>query len=1490
MDGYNFHSVTRQWFLECFEEPTRAQSSAWETIANGESTLLMAPTGSGKTLAAFLFALDQMMFAASDSGDPSRVLYISPIKALAVDVERNLRSPLNGLKAVAARNGMGVRDIDVAVRSGDTPQRERARMLKHPPDILITTPESLYLMLTSKASEMLSRVDTVIIDEIHALAGSKRGTHLMVSLERLEALRKNDIPLQRIGLSATQRPLDEIGRFLGGYEIAQERLVPRRVAIVDVGEKKTLDLSIRVPTRDMVGLSDIQFEEHQVGDGINSDGQAKSLWPVLYPKLLERIRAHRTTILFVNSRRTAERLANALNDVAQETVARAHHGSLAHSVRQEIEDLLKQGKLPAIVATASLELGIDMGAVDLVIQVESPPSIASGMQRIGRAQHHVGGVPVGITFPKFRADLVTCAAAHKAMLNGQIEETRYLRNPLDVLAQHIVAMVGVADFTVDAIFDLIRGAAPYSELTRPIFEAVLDMLSGRYPSDDFSELRPRLTWDRLTSTLTARKGAKRLAILNGGTIPERGLYGVFLAGDDEGRSRRVGELDEEMVFESRVGEVFLLGASSWRVEDITHDRVLVTPAPGEPGKMPFWHGDKPGRPFEFGQVVGAFLRRLDERSEKQSYDFLKTEYTLDDNACINLLAYIREQQAEAAVPTDKRIVFERFQDELGDWRICILSPFGGRVHAPWAMAVRSHLMDEHGFEIDAVWSDDGIVYRLPFGEEPPDLSVFIPSPDELEELLVRRLAESALFAARFRENAGRALLLPKKNPKGRTPLWAIRRRSASLLAVASRFSDFPIVLETYRECLKDQFDLDGAADVLKGIAERRIEVVELESDTPSPFSASLMFQYVASFMYEGDAPLAERRAQALMVDQARLHELMGAAALRELLSLDAIEQLEAQLQFRQHAPSAADDIHDLLLSLGPQTHQELSERVEQTAVLDGWLQELLVHRRIIRVHMATEKYYAASEDSARLRDALGVVIPPGLPTQFLDPVDQPLRDLVLRFARRRGPFLSERLAARYGLGQAIVDAELVRLVSEGRLQRGEFLPGGQGDEFCDADVLRRLKRMSLVKLRGEVKSVSHDAFARFTIAWHGLDRNRRGPNAILDVIDQLQGTPLPASVLEDEILARRVHDYRPSMLDDLLASGEVVWTGVRSTGPRDGRIALYTSTHLDLLVRANEPLADEIHIQIRDALQSHGALFFRQLHGFLGGFPDQLLKGLWDLIWNGEVSNDALTPLRSLMQGDKKQRQGGRRRMRLGPRRHTMLAGSEGRWWLVSQRRTQSDQVTDQQLALAQLLLERHGVLTREAAGTEHIKGGFSSVYPVLKILEESGRIRRGYFVESLGLTQFAMPGADDQLRRHRNVDEPGKTLLLATTDPANPFGAALPWPDGFTGRPERSPGSQVVVQDGDPIAFISRSGKALHTRFSDDPIERRSQAEGLVDALKAATYSHPRKIAYFEQINGGTAASAAVAKVLLDNGFERSGDALRLQLLTNEASAYARR
>ena len=1478
----HFHSTIRRWFTEAFDAPTPAQTKAWPSIADGRNTLLLAPTGSGKTLAAFLVAIDRIMFGTrpDDEADGVRVLYISPLKALGVDVERNLRSPIAGVRAIAERDGLEYHLPAVGVRSGDTPASERYRLNRKPPDILITTPESLYLILTSRARDILRTTETVIVDEIHSLVGTKRGSHLFLSLERLEGLRRADdperTPMQRIGLSATQRPLEEVARLLGGAEATSNpdhSPRARSVEIIEAGRKKQLDLQIEVPVEDMTRLADPEFQTGPAAGGPTTP----SIWPSIHPRLVELIREHRSTMIFVNSRRLAERLAAAINELAEEELALAHHGSIAKEKRLDIEDRLKRGNLPAIVATSSLELGIDMGAVDLVIQIEAPPSIASGIQRIGRGGHQVGVPSSGVVFPKYRGDLLACSAVADRMMNGEVEETFYPRNPLDVLAQQLVAMVAMGPVSVERLYATVRSAAPFHDLPRSSFEGVLDLLAGRYPSDDFSELRPRINWDRLSGEISPRKGTQRVAVLNAGTIPDRGLYGVFLA-DGSGTGSRVGELDEEMVFETHAGDVFLLGASSWRVLEITHDRVLVAPAPGEPGKMPFWKGDGPGRPLEFGQAIGRLTRWLVDQPRDEAERALTHNHGLDRRAAKNLLNYIHEQvEATEEAPSDKTIVVECFLDEVGDWRIVVLSPFGARVHAPWAMAVAGRLRAETPGEVDTMWSDDGLVFRLPESDEPPPVEMLIPRSDEIEDLLVRELASTALFAARFRENAARALLLPRRRPGRRTPLWLQRRRAGDLLAVASRYSDFPILLETYRECLRDVFDIKGLTSILEGVEHRTIRVRMVRSKTASPFASSLLFNYTANFIYDGDAPLAERRAQTLALDHAQLRELLGDAELRELLDGTVVDELALQLQRldKRYRARHADAVHELLLHIGDLGRDELALRCEPAAVgsgeLDGWIGELQSGRRIIEVRIAGDCRYAAAEDASRFRDSLGVVPPPGLPDAFLQSVEDPLGDLVSRYARTHPPFKADDIAARFGLGVAPVRSALEKLGARDRMLEGEFLPGGRGREWCDAEVLRTLKRRSLARLRKQVEPVAPETLARFQVHWQGIARPARGLDALLDAIEQLQGLALPASALERDILPGRVSGYRPSDLDELCTAGEVVWRGCEGLGTSDGRIAMYLTDHLWQLAPKAEAVEGDLHARIRNLLAARGALFFEDIVKAMGGFRNDIFDTLWDLVWAGEASNDTLAPLRSLRRDKKRERRRNRRgRRAFRSRRTAKTPGSEGRWSLLVAPSTTTPTTTERQTALAKQLIERYGILTREMVTSEGVAGGFSGLYPVLKAMEESGKIRRGYFVAGLGAAQFAAPGADDRLRAIQNSDEETEeeVYVLAATDPANPYGAALRWPQSEENpsRPQRVAGARVLIRQGALTGYLGRTGQQLLTFLPESEPERSEARQALVRTL--ADMAAPGHPVFLAKVDGTHPSESELAEALSSAGF----------------------
>jgi ATP-dependent Lhr-like helicase len=1510
-----FGPATSAWFRSSFDAPTRAQALAWPSIAAGRSTLLLAPTGSGKTLSAFLAAIDRL--SRTPATGKVRVLYVSPIKALAVDVERNLRAPIAGIVAAAARASISVRAPTVAVRTGDTPAKERTAMRKHPPDVLITTPESLYLLLTSGARAMLTDVETVIVDEIHALVPTKRGAHLFASLERLAARRSaGSPPLVRIGLSATQRPLDEVARLLGGLEGG----AARPIEIVDATSKKAFDVRIEVPVDDMAALAD----GDAISGGNASTGPApRSIWPSIHPRLLELIRAHRTTLIFANSRRLAERLAGALNDLAAEQdadrrglevpvpveIARAHHGSIAREQRLLIEDALKRGTLPCIVATSSLELGIDMGAIELVVQIESAPSVASALQRIGRAGHQVGAISRGVVFPKHRGDLLPVAAVAEAMAEGEVEETFYPRNPLDVLCQQVVAEIAATDgpVSVDALYDLMRQAAPFAELPRESFEGVLDMMSGRYPAADLADLTPRLVWDRALGMVRARPGTLRVAIQNGGTIADRGLYGVFLAGADEGadkkKSRRVGELDEEMVFESRVGEVFMLGATSWRIEEITRDRVLVSPAPGEPGKMPFWRADGPGRPAALGFRIGALTRKLAAMPRAAAEAHARTELGFDARGAKNLLDWLGEQQATAALPTDETIVVERFVDEVGDYRVCVLSPLGARVHAPWATAVAAKLKGElearGGGEVDALHGNDGMIFRLPASSRPPEASWFVPSSEEIEGLVLQTVSQTSVFAARFREAAGRALLLPRKSPERRTPLWALRKRAQDLLSVASQHPSFPMIMEAYRECLREVYDLPALIDVLRRIEHRRMRVTVVDSREPSPFASSLLFSYVGNFLYEGDVPLAERRALALGVDPSQLRALLGEAELRELLDPEAIDEHESMLQRLEPERRARheDALTDLLRGLGDLDDEELARRADPPEKVADWCASLARERRIGQVVIGGARRWIAAEDAARYRDALGVVPPRGLPSVMLEPVEAPLDDLIRRWARTHGPFTADTLARRWALAPHRLEEALTRIARDGRVIPGEFLRGGRGREWCDAEVLAVLRRKSLARARAQVEPVGPDAFTRFLLDWQGVvrpsARARRGHlDALLGAIERLAGAPIPASVLERDVLPSRVVGYSPSDLDALTAAGEVTWAGIEPIGVGDGRIALYLAEHEPLLARPIVPFEGSLAAAIRAALERRGAMFFSEIARAVGGFPNDVVETLWGMVWSGELTNDTLAPLRARVRPSAPERRRDRLRPGRVAQRIAAPPGTEGRWSLRRARMEAATgsppSETERRVALTRVLLDRYGVLCREAAAAESIEQGFSSVYDVLRRMEESGRVRRGYFVAGLGAAQFALPGADDRLRDHRTVaaapaDAPElralieRTRVLAATDPAQPYGAIIGWPstsgadasaEGDGARPQRAAGARVILFDGALTGFLAKNETALRTFLPDAEPERSLAARALAEALGAAVDDGGLDTLLLSSIDGAAPGHSPFARALLAAGF----------------------
>ncbi|GAA1261169.1 ATP-dependent helicase [Arthrobacter pascens] len=1697
-----FSRPTREWFLGAFSEPTPAQRGAWNAISSGSHALVVAPTGSGKTLAAFLWALDRLLHSEAEVSGPSmpaelpglegrpkaegedppagapggaraakqsrarrpkrktRVLYISPLKALGVDVERNLRSPLIGITQTAKRLDLPAPLITVGVRSGDTPASERRALLSNPPDILITTPESLFLMLTSRARETLSEVDTIIVDEVHAVAGTKRGAHLAVSLERLDALLPK--PAQRIGLSATVEPRELVAQFLAGSA---------PVEIVAPPSRKNWDLTVSVPVEDM---SDLQGAAGAFDSGPASGLQPQaSIWPHVEEKIVDLVLANQSTIVFANSRRLAERLTARLNEIhaerqllavgggweepapavpgplqtstatpahmmaqagstsgAEPLLARAHHGSVSKDQRALIEDDLKSGRLRCVVATSSLELGIDMGAVDLVVQVESPPSVASGLQRVGRAGHQVGEISQGYLFPKHRADLVHTAITVERMLAGKIERLSIPANPLDILAQQTVAATALGRIDVEEWFATVRRSAPFATLPRSAFEATLDLLAGRYPSDEFAELRPRIIWDRNEGTIEGRPGAQRLAVTSGGTIPDRGLFGVYIIGTEaEGSAspggdaagkvsgtaspakggRRVGELDEEMVYESRVGDIFALGATSWKIEDITHDRVLVSPAFGQPGKLPFWKGDSLGRPVDLGRALGAFVRELSASDVGPATERCKAS-GLDDFAANNLLQYLNEQKlATEVVPSDTTLVVERFHDELGDWRVILHSPFGMPVHAPWALAVGQRLHQRYGLDGSAMAADDGIVLRVPMMEdEPPGAELFLFDPEELEQIVTAEVGGSALFASRFRECAARALLLPRQTPGKRQPLWQQRQRSAQLLDVARKYPAFPIVLETVRECLQDVYDLPALKDIAASVERRELRIVQTTTQQPSPFAKSLLFGYVAQFLYEGDSPLAERRAAALALDSTLLNELLGRAELRELLDARVIEATERELQ--RLAPDrrvrGMEGVADLLRLLGPLSPDEVAARLEApdepapvvepvetaapvvepvetepfetapdetvVAAAASHLAALQRANRAIRVNIGGVERFAAVEDAARLRDAIGVPLPMGVPLAFIEPVADPLGDLVSRYARTHGPFTATEAAARLGLGVAVVGTALKRLAADGRVVEGEFRPHSEpaaesgagptperqgadgpeeaeaaeaidhsgtvspagavppstvtlpaGSEWCDAEVLRKLRRRSLAALRAEVEPVDGTAYGRFLPAWQnvrspgtrGGQPALRGLDGIVTAIDQLSGVPVPASAWEPLVLASRVSNYQPAMLDELMAAGEVLWSGAGSLPGNDGWISLHLADSAELTLN---PAIDfepgDAQRRLLDHLQTAGGgYFFRQLTDIAGGMDavlsDQdVVSALWDLVWAGRVTGDTFAPVRALIAGGhtahrqvaRPPRARAPRLSRLGRSHGTGLLGSPGlsggrygqitgqaptpplaagRWSALPSPELDA---TIHARATAELLLDRYGVVTRGSVMAENILGGFGLMYKVLARLEEAGRCRRGYFIEHLGAAQFAVPATVDRLRSYSEDTQLAKpepaALALAATDPANPYGAALPWPAlsveaGSGHRPGRKAGALVVLVDGALVLYVERGGKTLLVFTEDDAVLAAAGA-ALVDVVKRGAVDK----LVMEKVNGHGILDTPAAAALTAAGAYSTPKGLRIR------------
>lgn len=1377
----DFAQATQSWFRKSFANPSPVQIAGWPHLRAGKHALLLAPTGSGKTLAAFLSCIDSLLHRPKPERPGFRVLYISPLKSLAYDIDKNLRVPLNGITELSPTP---LSEISVDIRTGDTSASMRQKQARNPGDILITTPESLYLLLGSKAREGLRTIETVIIDEIHAVSGTKRGVHLFLSLERLDILCNREV--QRIGLSATQRPLDRIANLLGG---------DRKVEIVDCQSPPLLDLQIEMPP-------EVLPDEDAAPQPVDAKPN-KGMWPAILPRLLQSIQSHTTTLVFCNSRRLAERIAQELNDLAGEDICKAHHGSVARSLRVSTEEALKRGQLRSLVATSSMELGIDVSSIDLVVQIGSPSSVSQGLQRVGRAGHSLGIRSQGLIIPKFRGDLLEATAIAQGMRLGHIEECTVPENCLDVLAQQIVAMVSAEDRNVAQLLATIRRAYSFRNLSIEAYYAVLDMLSGRYTESEMPQLRPRITWDRQEDRLMARKGSKMISLINGGTIPDRGLYAVHLGQGGP----RIGELDEEMVYEARAGECFLLGASTWRILEITRDQVIVSPAPGESGKMPFWRGEGPGRPASLGQKLGAIARELSALDDHECKTRLIEEYLLSPDAADHLHAYLRtQQQASGVIPSDQCIVVERFCDEVGDWRVCILSPFGSRVHAPWSMAISAKL-SEHGIENPQMhWTDDGIALHLPDTGRELDLSLLLPSCEELQELIVSALAGSALFATRFRENAARALLLPKQRPGKRTPLWLQRLKSQQLLDATKSIPGFPIGMETYRECMLDVFDLPALENLLKQIHDTSIAIHSVETTSPSPFARGLVYSFVAAYLYEGDAPSAERKAAVLNLDRALLRDLLGSEDLREFIELEVVELVDEELQFlsEDRLVRNADELHDMLRSLGNLSEHAITERSSNDP--QPWLASLASSGRACLLQLSGP-LWVATENAAAYRDALGVTLPEGIPVSLLETVPDAIYDICLRYAARRKPFTETELAQEFGLELPKAREILSELENRGRILRGNFTPGKTCEEWCNGDVLRRIRKRSLARLRAQIAPVSGAQYTNFLCEHHGINAPGQGLPALRTAIDMLAAQPLPWSEIESRILPSRISNYHPSMLDALCASGEVLWVGAGSLGKSDGKVRLVLRHKAHALLPACEELgpdAPALATSIDQELQSRGASFLAALalNSDLGD-SEEIESALGYLLWNGRITNDTVAYLRGLK--TRPRRESAKRKVRM-----QRIAGR----WSSSVELALEEKSAADILLRSQALLDCFAVVSRELGPC--IGGNYSSLASVYRLMEDQGKLRRGLFVDGLEGVQYCRAGVVDSLRT-----PPAQVgQVLAACDPASPWGNTLGWP-AHLGSVSRRAGSTLYLWQGHPICYVESGRTKLVTFGRDERLDK---------------------------------------------------------------------
>jgi ATP-dependent helicase Lhr and Lhr-like helicase len=1481
----DFHPVVRAWFERTYHEPSPPQMLGWPSIAAGRHTLILAPTGSGKTLAAFLWAINHLVEERL-AGEPAsgvRILYVSPLKALNNDIHRNLEEPLAGIQAEARLQALHLPPITTAVRTGDTPASKRASMLRKPPDILITTPESLYLMLTSpRARGIFRTVHYVIVDEIHSVCGNKRGVHLSLSLERLARVAEQEFI--RIGLSATQRPLDLIARYLGGVDRSTGRPEPRPVAIIDAGQKKQMDLRVECAAPDFSLLS------------------PEGIWPLVFREMLENIRRHRTTLVFVNNRRLAERIAAKLNEMILGTgqtfglyavphstgatlesnpgieagtpiPVQAYHGSMSREARERMEDDLKAGRLSVLVATSSLELGIDIGSIDLVIQVQSPKGIGRGLQRVGRSGHLVTAGSKGRIYPTHREDLVESAVVARAMTLHDVEPVNIPENCLDVLAQQIVAMVSVEEWDAEELYTLVRQSYCYRELPSDLYGSVLQMLAGRYAHEAFRDLRARISWDRVNNTLRALPGSNHLAITSGGTIADRGYFGVYL---EDGRTR-VGEVDEEFILESRVGDTFILGSSVWRMIAIDANRLTVVAAPGQPARMPFWRGEGIGRSFEVGRQIGEFRRTIGARLDTPGCtEQIQQAYPVDGRSAWNIVEHLRRQrEATGMVPNDRLILIEGFRDEIGDPRIIIHSCFGRRVNALLGLVLARRLENRVAVEPQMLYNDDGILLRCSDVDTLPlDLLEGL-TPGEASEIILTDILSSPLFGGQFRQNASRALLMPRAAPGRRTPLWLQRLRAADLLQVARQVDDFPIVVETIRDVLQDVLDYTHLQAVVRDIAGGSISVRTVQTDFPSPFATGLLFDFIAVYMYEWDQPRSDRLTQFVSINREVLSGILNIDTIRSLVRPEAVTAVESRLQHTAEGTQARspEELLEILLRVGDLTDSELSDRCAGLA--PHIVEDLARNGRAIRMEVGGEARWVAGEERILYTD-------PGTHAPVL----------LRRYLQTHGPVGTARLASRFGLAADRVEQVLTQLSEREPISRrpgsGDQAGGVEADWFY-RPTMERIQRSTLQILRKEIRPSPIDGYTRFLFRWQHLSPGTQfeGRTGLAACLEQMQGLPLPSETWEREILLRRVRGYSSPALQEVCASGAFVWTGsgqgkLRITTRGEGAVFLPpSSTENEMPLRPSAR-------RILESVSRHGASFFGDLRTDTHLSLTALNDGIAELVWNGLLTNDRFDELLQVGRPSRTPREAGIdtiafirpyhdpdrvRLMRSARKAIRSVPGWNGRWSPVHVPGVMGEPLSTEERAelQARQLLDRYGILPREFCRREEILP-WPLLAAVLQGMELRGEIRRGYFVEGLSGMQYALPEAVEELRAGSAPVGGGRLTLLAACDPANPFGVGVGLPGiapAAVGRTiSRIPSTYLVFSNGLPIAVIEGYGARLDVLGDPPPADLAEGLTLLTDLLRLSPEHRPFRGIVIEHCNELRATASPLEPLLRSLGF----------------------